>query len=125
MGIMMFVLSGCKKEEEAPSYSPVSYMKDPVFREKLATKRKELQKIGAELKPLQDRMQELAEAHNNDLAALQTIREWNDLHAKVTALNAKYEELRKQQLSVVRGRLTPPRAETSGGDAASTKKISK
>ena len=125
MGCVMLALTGCEKKPEVPSYAPESYMKDPVFREKLATKRKELQRIVMERQPLMDRMQELVREHNNDLAVLQTIREWNDLHEKVTALNAKYEELRKRQLSIVRGRLTPPRAKASGGDAASPEKISK
>ena len=107
MGFVLLALAGCEKKEEVSAFSPESYMNDPVFREKLATKRKELQKIVAERKPLADRMQELVREHGEDLAALQKVAEWNDLYKKVTALNAKYQELRKQQLTIARERLTP------------------
>ena len=110
MGALTLVLTGCKKEPEAPEIpasSPESYMKDPVFREKLATKRKELQRIVLERKPLADRMQELVKEHGEDLSKLQKIDEWNDLHKKVTALNEQYETLRKQQLTILKQRITP------------------
>ena len=82
-------------------------MKDPVFREQLASKRKELQRIVMERKPLADRMQELVREHGEDLAALQKIAEWTNLYEKVTALNKRYEELSKQQIKVLRNRITP------------------
>ena len=109
MGVLMFVLPGCRKEEKAPEIpasSPASYMNDPVFRKQVADKRKELQAIIAERKPLADRMQELVKAHGEDLAALQKIPEWNELHAKVVALNAKYEEVRTRQLKIVKDRIS-------------------
>ena len=112
MGVLSVVLSGCRKEEakpEIPASSPASYMNDPAFREQLSEKRQELQAIVAERKPLADRMQELVKQHGEDLAALQKIPEWNDLHKKVTALNKKYEETRARQLRIVRERLTPVR----------------
>ena len=110
MGALMLFLAGCRKEEakpETPASSPASYMNDPVFRRELSDKRKELQRIVAERKPLADRMQELVKEHGEDLAALQKIPEWNELHKKVTALNKKYEEVRARQLRIVRERLTP------------------
>ena len=119
MGLVALFLAGCRKEEKAPEIpasSPASYMNDPVFRKQLADKRKELQAIVNERKPLVKRMEELIKEHGQDLAALQKIPEWNDLYKKVTALNKKYEEVRARQLKVVRERLTPVR---SGKDSAS------
>ena len=110
MSALVLSLAGCRKEEkkpEIPASSPASYMNDPVFRRELEEKRKELQAIIAERKPLADRMQELVKSHGEDLAALQKIPEWNDLHKKVTALNRKYEEARARQLRIVKDRLTP------------------
>ena len=109
MGVLSLVLPGCRKEEkkpEIPASSPASYMNDPVFRKQVSDKRKELQAIVAERKPLADRMQELVKAHGEDLAALQKIDEWNELHKKVTALNAKYEEVRTRQLKIVKDRIS-------------------
>ena len=116
-GLCLCALQGCEKGEEAaskpaaeaaavPSSSPESYMKDPTFRKAVEEKRKELQAIVSERKPLAERMQELVREHGEDLAALQKIPEWNELHKKVVALNARYEEVRQRQLRIVRGRLT-------------------
>lgn len=110
MGVFSLVLTGCRKEEkkpEIPASSPKSYMNDTNFRNELTVKRKDLQAIVKERAPLMKRMEELVKEHGKDLAALQKIPEWNELHAKVVALNAKYEETRKRQLKVVRERLTP------------------
>ena len=109
MGVLLFVLPGCRKEEkvpEVPASSPASYMNDPEFRKQLSDKRKELQAIVKERRPLADRMQELVKAHGEDLAALQKIPEWNELHAKVVALNKKYEEVRTRQLKIVKDRIS-------------------
>ena len=106
----MLFLAGCRKEEKAPEIpasEPASYMNDPAFRKQLADKRNELQAIVNERNPLVKRMEELIKEHGQDLAALQKIPEWNDLHRKVVELNAKYEEVRARQLKVVRERLAP------------------
>ena len=108
MGALLF-LAGCRKEEKAPEIpasSPESYMNDPVFRKQLADKRKELGAIVAERKPLADRMQELVREHGEDLSKLQQIPEWTNLHQRVRALNAKYEEVRTRQLRIVRERIS-------------------
>ena len=76
MGLLSFVLPGCRKEEKAPEVpasSPVSYMNDPVFRKQISDKRKELQAIVAERKPLADRMQELVKEHGEDVIFLRKI----------------------------------------------------
>ena len=128
MGLLSFVLPGCRKEEKAPEVpasSPVSYMNDPVFMKQVSDKRKELQAIVAERKPLADRMQELVKEHGEDLAALQKIPEWNELHKKVVALNKKYEEVRARQLKVVRERLAPEREQGTGNREQKEKTISK
>ena len=109
MGLVVLFLAGCRKEEKAPEIpasSPASYMNDPVFRKQVADKRKELQAIVSERKPLVERMEALIKEHGQDLAALQKIPEWNDLHKKVTALNAQYEEVRARQLKIVRERIS-------------------
>ena len=108
-GLVLLCLAGCRKEEKAPEVpasSPVSYMNDPVFRKQIADKRKELQAIVNERNPLVKRMEELIKEHGQDLAALQKIPEWNDLHKKVVELNAKYEAVRARQLKVVRERIS-------------------
>ena len=109
MGALMLFLAGCRKEEKAPEIpasSPESYMNDPAFRKQLADKRKELQAIVNERKPLVKRMEALIKEHGQDLAALQKIPEWNDLHRKVVELNAKYEEVRTRQLKIMRERIS-------------------
>ena len=111
MGLVLLFLAGCRKEEEKkapeiPASSPASYMNDPEFRKQLDDKRKRLQSIVNERKPLVKRMEELIKEHGQDLAALQKIPEWNDLHKRVTALNAQYEEVRKRQLKIVRERIS-------------------
>ena len=115
-GALMLFLAGCRKEEakpETPASSPASYMNDPVFRKQLEEKRSELSAIVKERKPLADRMQALVKEHGEDLAALQKIPEWNELHAKVVALNKKYEETRARQLRIVRERITPEKKDIS------------
>ena len=128
MGLLSFVLPGCRKEEKAPEVpasSPVSYMNDPVFMKQVSDKRKELQAIVAERKPLADRMQELVKEHGEDLSALQKIPEWNELHAKVVALNKTYEEVRARQLRIVRERINPERDQGPGIRDQKEKTISK
>ena len=110
-GLAVLFLAGCRKEEakkapEVPASSPASYMNDPVFRKQVADKRKRLQAIVAERKPLVERMEALIREHGQDLASLQKIDEWNDLHKRVTALNAQYEEVRARQLKIVRVRIS-------------------
>ena len=109
MGVLSLGLPGCRKEEkkpEIPASSPASYMNDPDFRKQVSDKRKELQAIVNERNPLVARMEELVRAHGQDLAALQKIDEWNELHRKVTALNKKYEEVRSRQLKIVKDRIS-------------------
>ena len=127
MGMIALFLAGCRKEEKAviPANSPASYMNDPVFRKQLEEKRKELSAIVKERAPLMDRMQELVKAHGEDLAALQKIPEWNELHKKVVELNAKYEEVRKRQLKIAANRLAPVRDQGSGIRDQKEKTISK
>ena len=108
MGIVSLFLAGCRKDEEPeiPASSPESYMKDPAFIKQLEEKRHELSAIVAERKPLADRMQALVMKHKGDLATLQKIPEWTNLYQRVTALNAKYQEVRKRQLRIAGKRIT-------------------
>lgn len=107
MGVGVLCFSGCKKEAEPPANSPAVYMKDAEFRKQLADKRKELQAIVNEREPLVKRMEELVKSNHADAAVLEKLPEWKDLHAKVVALNTKFEETRKSQLEIVRKRLVP------------------
>ena len=110
MGVSLAFLSGCRKGEEKPVIppnSPASYMKDPVFMAQLEAKRSELQAIVKERAPLVKRMEELVKSNREDLAVLQKIPEWAELHKKVVALNAKYEEVRQRQLKILGDRLRP------------------
>ena len=128
MGIGLLFLAGCRKEEKAseiPPSSPASYMKDPAFMKQVSDKRKELQAIVNERNPLVERMEALIKEHGQDLAALQKIPEWNDLHKKVVELNAKYEEVRKRQLVIASQRLKPAAKTQPGAAAATDKKVSK
>ena len=109
MGLVALFFAGCRKEEKAPEIpasSPASYMKDTNFLNQVSAKRKELQAIVNERKPLVERMEALIKEHGQDLASLQKVPEWNDLHKKVVELNAKYEEVRARQLRIVRERIS-------------------
>lgn len=112
-GLALLFPAGCRKEEPAaakpaaPANSPSVYMRDPEFRQELSRRRRELQAIVAERQPLVDRMQELVKSNREDLAVLQRIPEWNELHRRVVALNERYEALKREQLAVVRDRLAP------------------
>ena len=117
MGILLLFLAGCRKEEKAPEIpasSPKSYMNDPVFRKQVSDKRKELSAIVRERRPLVERMEALIKEHGQDLAALQKVPEWNELHKKVVELNKRYEETRARQLRIVRERINPESEEGRG-----------
>ena len=118
MGMVAVFFAGCRKDEkpEVPASSPEVYMKDTNFLNQVDAKRKELAAIVRERAPLVARMEALVKAHGEDLAALQKLDEWNDLHKKVVELNAKYEEVRARQLKIVGERIAPAR---SGKDSAS------
>lgn len=127
-GLLALVLAGCGREEKAPEpppHAPAVYMKDTNFLAQLEVKRKELLAIVKERAPLAERMRELIKEHGEDLAALQKIPEWGELHKKVTALNAKYEEVRKRQLSIAAKRLKPAAKAQPGKAAAADTKVSK
>ena len=112
MGVAVLFFAGCRKEEKGPvvtAPSPAEYMKDPAFRKQLEEKRKELQAVVKERAPLVARMEALVREHGENLAELQKIPEWGELHKKVTALNAKYEAVRKRQLKIAAERIAPKR----------------
>lgn len=114
MGLGTLVFCGCgKSEPEAeatpPAHSPESYMFDKAFRRAVDEKAAELRAIVKERAPLVDRMKELVKEYREDLAALQKVSEWNDLHKRIVQLNEKYEAVRKRQLAIVQDRITPPK----------------
>lgn len=110
IGSVVLCFTGCSRDAEAEKparHESANYMNDPAFRQRLSNARKELAAIAAERKPLADKMQRLIHKHGEDVAKLQKIAEWNDLHRKVTELNEKYESARKRMLAFVRERITP------------------
>jgi len=115
MGLFALCLTGCRKESEQPSKpsaklpanSPAVFMNDPVFRKQLSDKRQELQAIVKERAPLVARMEQMVRDHKENLAELQKIDEWNDLHKKIVALNEKYEQTRQRQLKIAAEKLAP------------------
>lgn len=115
MGLVVLSSAGCRKEGDTSAKpvvdrsSPESYMNDKAFREQLSAQRREQQALAAELKPLKDRMQALVDEHGEDLAKLERISEWNELHKKVTDLNERLRALRRSQLETVRTRIAPER----------------
>ena len=116
MGLTLLFLAGCRKEEKAPEIpasSPEVYMQDTNFLNQISEKRGELSAIVRERAPLVKRMEELVKEHGENLAALQKIDEWNDLHKRVVELNAKFEAVRKQQLKIAGKRIAPPKKEIS------------
>lgn len=112
-GLTTLIFCGCGKSEPevaTPSHAPESYMYDKEFRRAVAEKAAELRAIVKERAPLAERMKELVKEYREDLAALQKVSEWNDLHKRVVQLNEKYEEVRKRQLVLVGKRIAPPKA---------------
>lgn len=110
IGLLTLCFTGCSRDDggkKPARHESASYMNDASFRSKLDEARRELAAIAAERKPFADKMQSLIDEHGEDLAKLQKIAEWNDLHRKVTELNAKYESARKRMLAFVRERITP------------------
>lgn len=116
MGAFVLFFAGCRKDEKAPEVlasSPEVYMRDTNFLNQISEKRGELSAIVRERAPLVARMQELVKEHGENLAALQKLDEWNDLHKKVVELNAKFEAVRKRQLKIAGKRIAPPKKEIS------------
>ncbi len=124
LAALAFVLTGCEKEPEPQPdpYVPDSYMKDPVFRKGLDDRNAAQKRIVAERAKLVRRMEELVRAHGENEETLRKIPEWNELHRKVTELNARYEEGRRDLLRYARERITP---KGGAAPAAAKKPISK
>jgi len=113
MGALVLCLQGCKRTEkpaEPPPHSPESYMNDPAFRKQLSDKRLEVQSLVTTRARLVKRMEELIASNGTDRAALEKIPEWNELHKKVSDLNAKIEETRQRQLKIFADRVAPANA---------------
>ena len=120
MGGFAFVFTGCEKKEPAPSapppHAPESYMNDPQFRGKLAEERKAHVKLVRDANAVAEKMKSKVDALRAKLgeadpaklkAELEKDPEWNALYAECTNANAKVEAHRKEQLGIVRERLTP------------------
>lgn len=97
--------------------APQEYMKDPVFREKLATERLQrdqmlaqrgalVRKLEAKSRAMQEKMPGASEAEI--VAALEKDPEWNSLVKRVEDLTAAADESRAASLKIVRERLAQP-----------------
>ena len=119
MGVLSLVLAGCRKEEkkpETPASSPASYMRDPVFRGKLAAERKEHVRLTQERNAIVLKMTAMIDAKKEELktddievvrAALENDPAWRELYAACTNANAAVESQRRKALGTVRERLAP------------------
>ena len=118
-GALMMFLAGCRKEEakpETPASSPESYMRDPVFRGKLAAERKEHVKLTQARNAIIEKMKAMVDAKKAELktddvkavrAALENDPAWRELHTQCTNANAAVEAQRRKALGIVRERITP------------------
>lgn len=119
MGLLMTVLSGCRKDEEKsalPPSSPEEYMNDPVFRKALTDKRKEREGFFAARMKLVREMEKMIEAKKAEMpnaddaaikAALEKDPSWNDLSKRVADLATAIEENQRKAQGIVRERLAP------------------
>ena len=115
--VACLVLAGCCKEEPAvDSSSPESYMRDPVFRGKLAAERKEHMRLTQDRHAIVEKMKAMIDAKKAELktddlkaihAALVKDPAWQELHAQCTNANAKVQAQRQRALNTVRERLAP------------------
>lgn len=105
---------GCSRDDgEAadaapPPYVPESYMKDPEFREGMATRRKAREAVVAERADVIAKMRELEAAAGGDAAAMETNAEWKALSEELVRLNARYDDAQREVLRYVRARIVPP-----------------
>lgn len=116
MGVIMLVLSGCRKEEEPVSSSPEVYMKDPVFRRELADGRKERTAFEAKRAELVKELEKRIEAKKAAMpgaddaavkAALEKDPEWLELKKRVVDLTTAIKESGRRMDEVIRGRVAP------------------
>lgn len=104
---------GCSRDDgEAadaapPPYVPESYMKDPEFREGMATRRKAREAVVAERAEVLAKMREM-EAAAGGAEALATNAEWKALSEELVRLNARYDDAQREVLRYVRARIVPP-----------------
>ena len=122
MGMIAFVFSGCRKEEEPSSSSPEVYMKDPVFRQQLAEGRKEREGFLVKRTELVKKLEQMIEAKKAAMpgaddaalkAALEKDPEWNDLVKRVKDLSTAMKEGGRRMDEVIRGRIAPKKKDIS------------
>lgn len=124
LALAALLIGGCSKEEPQDAASaeqkmptPQEYMKDPVFREKLASERHQrdqilaqrgelVRELEAKSKAMQEKMPGASEAEI--VAELEKDPEWNSLVKRVEDLTTAADERRAASLKIVRERLTTP-----------------
>ena len=136
MGIISFVLPGCRKEEKAPEIpasSPASYMNDRKFIGELAAERAEQSRLIVARNEISRKMVAMIEAKKEELktddlkivrAELEKDAVWRELHTQCTNANAQVAKQRGELLGKVRARIAP-KGETRRDAASTGKDISK
>lgn len=125
LALAALLVGGCSKNEaqveeasaEPSLPSPQEYMKDPVFREKLASERHQREAILAQRMKLVRELEVKAKAMQEKMpgasevevvAELEKDPEWNSLVKRVEDLATASDESRAQSLKIVRERLAKP-----------------
>ena len=120
--VLSAFVCGCPSKNEEPPKpdpsSPESYMNDTNFMGRLSGERARHAVLVRERNAIADKMKDMvdakkAELKTEDLAAVKAALEkdpaWNDLYTQITNANAKVEAHRREQLGIVRERITPRR----------------
>ena len=121
--VLSAFLVGCPSKKEPPPdpSSPESYMNDTNFMGRLSGERAKHVALMRERNAIAEKMKDMVEAKKaemktEDLAAVEAELKkdpvWNDLYTQITNANAKVEAHRREQLGIVRERITPRRPST-------------
>ena len=97
---LAFALAGCDRAPEAAPTSALATTNNPAVQRAIAAKKAALEALLAERKPLAERQKQLFKQFKGHLSALQTNSEWQALHQRVTALNARFEALKAAPVTV-------------------------
>lgn len=124
LALAALLIGGCSKNEpqeaanaEPAIPTPQEYMKDPVFREKLANERHQRDQLLARRAALVHELEEKSRAMQAKMpgasneaivAELEKDPEWNSLVKRVEDLTTAAEEARAASLKIVRERIAVP-----------------
>ena len=98
--LLAAALAGCERAPEAAPKAALATTNNPAVTRAIAAKKAALEALLAERKPLAERQKQLFKEFKGHLSALQTNSEWQALHQRVTALNARFEALKTAPVKV-------------------------